>query len=215
LKGRPGRPRKQHFPANATSRPSPGEDLDKLPEVLYEQEIPRFLREAPSVDDLIAVSLMLFSALRVGEVEELEVEDLDFEKGELRIRAEVAKRSKERRVPMDLRTVALISARVNERKPFNTPRRYVYPRAEGLAARSVARKLERVVKRMYEDAGITRINGSPHALRHTGITQMLERKIPVETVRVIAGHEDLETTMIYTHLSTKHTVKTFQEAYGI
>lgn len=215
MKGRPGRPRKEHFPANAKVRSNPDESLDELPEVLYEQEIPRFLRAAPSVDDLIAVSLMLFSGLRVGEVEELEVEDLDFEKGEIRIRAEVAKRSKERRVPMDLRTVALVSARVNERKPFNTARRYVYPRSEGLAARSVARTLQNRVKGMAEDAHITRFKVTPHTLRHTAITQMLERKIPVETVRVIAGHEDLETTMIYTHLSTKYTVRTFQEAYGV
>ena len=215
MKGRPGRPRKQHFPANGKVRPSPDEDLDKLPEVLYEQEIPRFLRAAPSVDDLIAVSLMLFSGLRVGEVEELEVGDLDLEKGEIRIRAEVAKRSKEHRVPMDLRTVALVSARIHERKPFNTPGRYVYPRSEGLVVRSVARNLRNRVKAMAEDACVTRLNVTPHTLRHTAITQMLERKIPVETVRVIAGHEDLETTMIYTHLSTKHTVKTFQEAYGI
>lgn len=215
MKGHPRRSKKRSLPGNATLRPNAAEGLNKLPEVLYEQEIPRFLRAAPSVDDLIAVSLMLFSGLRVGEVEEVELDDLDLEKGEIRIRAEVAKRSKERRVPMDLRTVALISARMNERRPFQTTRRYVYPRSEGLATRSVARKLERVVKRMYKDAGITRVNGNPHALRHTAITQMLERKIPVETVRVIAGHEDLKTTMIYTHLSTKYTVKTFQEAYGI
>lgn len=215
MKGRPGRLRKQYSPANAKVRPSPEDDLDELPQVLYEQEIPRFLRAAPSVDDLIAVSLMLFSGLRINEVEELEVDDLDFEKGEIRVRAETAKRNKERRVPMDLRTVALISARTNERKPFNVPRAYVYPRSEGLAARSVARNLQNRVKAMVEEAHITRFNVTPHTLRHTAITQMLERKIPVETVRAIAGHEDLETTMIYTHLSTKYTVKTFQEAYGV
>ena len=213
MKGRPGRPKKRYSPPNAKAEDVREEDLDELPQVLYEQEIPRFLRAAPSVDDLIAVSLMLFSGLRVGEVEELEVGDLDLEKGEIRIRAEVAKRSKERRVPMDLRTVALIAARYTETDPVHAL--YVYPRSEGLAARSVARNLQNRVKAMAETAGITRLNVSPHTLRHTAITQMLERKIPVETVRVIAGHEDLETTMIYTHLSTKYTVKTFQEAYGI
>jgi len=213
LKGRPGRPRKRHLSANAKASDVVAEDLNELPEVLYEQEIPRFLRAAPSVDDLIAVSLMLFSGLRVGEIEELQFGDLDFEKGEIRIRAEVAKRAKERRVPMDLRTVALIAARYNETDPVHAL--YVYPRSEGLAARSVARTLQNRVKSMAEAAGLTRLNVTPHTLRHTAITQMLERKIPVETVRAIAGHEDLETTMIYTHLSTKHTVKTFQEAYGI
>ncbi len=213
MKGRRGRPRKPYFPANAKEDGCPTEDLDELPQVLYEQEIPRFLRAAPSVDDLIAVSLMLFSGLRVGEVEELKVGDLDLEKGEARIRAEVAKRSKERRVPLDLRTVALLAARLSERGAL--PLDYVYPRSEGLAARSVARTLQNRVKDMAAEAGVTRLNVTPHTLRHTAITQMLERKIPVETVRVIAGHEDLETTMIYTHLSTKYTVKTFQEAYGI
>lgn len=211
MKGHPGRPRKEYSPANAKASDIREEDLDELPKVLYEQEIPRFLRAAPSVDDLIAVSLMLFSGLRINEVEELEVRDLDFEKGEIRVRAETAKRKKERRVPMDLRTVALISARMAEREN----ERYVYPRSEGLAARSVARNLQNRVKGMAEDACISRLNVTPHTLRHTAITQMLERKIPVETVRAIAGHEDLETTMIYTHLSTKYTVKTFQEAYGI
>lgn len=213
--GRRGKHWKGCFPANAKIRSNSDEDLDELPEVLYEQEIPKFLRMAPSVDDLIAVSLMLFSGLRVGEVEELEVDDLDLDKGEIRIRAEIAKRSKERRVPMDLRTVALISARFQERKPFCPGKHYVYPRSEGLAPRSVARTLQNRVKAMAEAAGITRLNVTPHTLRHTAITQMLERHIPVETVRVIAGHEDLETTMIYTHLSTKYTVRTFQEAYGI
>ncbi len=213
MKGRPGRPKKDYFPANAKVADPDDDDLDELPKVLYEQEIPRFLRAAPSVDDLIAVSLMLFSGLRINEVEELKVGDLDFEKGEIRIRAETAKRKKERRVPMDLRTVALISARVTERKTL--PATYIYPRSEGLVARSVARTLQNRVKAMAEAAGLTRLNVTPHTLRHTAITQMLERKIPIETVRVIAGHEDLETTMIYTHLSTKYTVKTFQEAFGI
>lgn len=212
MKRGPGRPRKQHFPANANPRPKPEEDLEELPEVLLEQEIPRFLRAAPSVDDLIAVSLMLFSALRIGEVEELRVGDLDLEKGELRVRAEVAKRSKERRVPLDIRTVALLSAKISETKlGFKD---YVYPRKPGLVARSVARKLHDRVKAMAEKAGISR-NIKLHTLRHTGITQMLERNIPIEVVRAIAGHEDIESTMIYTHLSTKHIIKTFQEAYGI
>ena len=213
MKVRRRRPKKQYSPANAKVTDPRNEDLDDLPEVLYEQEIPRFLRAAPSVDDFIAVSLMLFSGLRVGEVEELKVGDLDLEKGEIRVRAEVAKRSKERRVPMDLRTVALISARLVERDALASD--YIYPRSPGLAARSVARTLQNRVKGMAEDAGITRLNVTPHTLRHTAITQMLERKIPVETVRAIAGHEDLETTMIYTHLSTKYTVRTFQEAYAI
>jgi integrase/recombinase XerC len=189
------------------------EGLEELPEVLVEQEIPRFLKAAETVDDLIAVSLMLFSALRVGEVEELRVDDLSLERDELRVRAEVAKSNRERRVPIDRRTVALLSARLCELELMASA--YIYPRKEGVAARTVSRTLQNRVPAMAELAEITRFRVTPHTLRHTAITQMLERGIPLEVVRQIAGHEDLETTMIYTHLSTKHVIRTFQEAYGI
>jgi integrase/recombinase XerD len=208
-----GRPRKEIILGIANAQEIAEEDLRELPKVLLELEVPRFLRAAETVDDLIAVSLMLFSALRVGEVEELLVGDLDLEKGELKVRAEVAKRSKERRVPIDARTVALLSARVAE--AGRSAADYVYPRSEGLAPRSVARNLQNKVRAMAVEAGVTRLDVSPHTLRHTGITMMLERKMAVEVVRAIAGHEDIATTMIYTHLSTRHIIRTFQEAYGI
>lgn len=212
MKRGPGRPRKGGFPANATKPDLEAEDLKELPEVLVEQEIPRFLRQAPGVDDLIAASLMLFSGLRVGEVEELKVKDLDLEKGELTVRAEVAKRNKERRVPLDLRTVCEISARVRESGLGLED--YLYPRKGGVEPRTVSRTLQRRVASMGEAAGIPG-QVHPHKLRHTAITQMLERGISIEVVKEIAGHEDLETTMIYTHISTKHRVTTFQEAYRI
>ncbi len=190
------------------------EGLDDLPVVLVEQEIPRFLKAASSVDDFIAVSLMLFSALRVGEVEELRIKDIDLERDELTVRAEIAKHNKERRVPLDVRTAALLSARLCEIK-LSSSEEFVYPRKEGLASRTVARTFQNRVPAMAEDAGIRRIRVTPHTLRHTAITQMLERGIPIEAVRQIAGHEELQTTLIYTHLSTKHLIRTFQEAYRI
>jgi len=212
VKQGPGRPRKGVFPANATKSDPPDEDLKELPKPLLEHEIPRFLKQAQNTDDLIAVSLMIFSGLRVGEVEELKVSDLELEKGELTVRAEVAKRSKERRVPIDLRTVCEISARVRELKLETDD--YLYPRKKGLESRTVSRTLQRRISAMGE-ASQVRGNVHPHRLRHTAITQMLERGMPIEVVKEIAGHEDLETTMIYTHISTKHRVKTFQEAFGI
>lgn len=186
----------------------PAEDLDTpqrfsyLPRFLTEDEINRLLA-APDVSteegirDRAMLEIMYASGLRVSELVALKQADVDLHAG---IVVCHGKGSKERRVPLGksaiqwLQRYAAAKAAygkndstpmfLNRGKPFNRHLAWA------------------IIKRHAEDVGIGRV--SPHTLRHSFATHLLQHGADSRSVQALLGHSDISTTQIYTHITDLH-----------
>lgn len=137
-------------------------------------------------------AVMYGCGLRVSEAVALRVEDVDSAAMTLRV---IGKGNKERLVPLtkglldDLRQVY----REHQCKPWLFPNR---ARTNHLDAALVETLFRKVRRELGLDESLT-----PHSLRHGYATRLLEQDVPVETVRILMGHESIKTTQIYLHLT--------------
>ncbi|HDY65592.1 MAG TPA: tyrosine recombinase XerC [Phycisphaerae bacterium] len=192
--------------------------LDKrLPKFLDIQQIDTLL-EAPDTQTLLgardkAILETIYSAgLRISEVVSLNIEDLDEFGGAVRIRG---KGKKERLAPLGTKAIEAINLYVNMRSDLleATPRKgplFINRTGKRLSDRSVRRKLDKYLPM----AGIhTHI--SPHALRHSFATHMLNAGADLRSVQEMLGHQNLSTTQIYTHLTTRRLKEVYDRAHPL
>jgi integrase/recombinase XerD len=177
-----------------------------LPETLSVEEVTRLL-EAPSIDDPMAwrdralLELGYGAGLRVSELCTLELADLFLADGLLRA---FGKGRKERLVPLGRPVLAAVSTYLHALRP--TLDRGATSQRVLLNARG--RPLSRVgawgvVKKHAERAGITK-RVTPHTLRHSFATHLLEGGADLRAVQEMLGHADLSTTQIYTHVDREY-----------
>ena len=171
----------------------------ELPEVLTYDEIDRFLLAIEDFEDLLAARTMLFAGLRVGEVAELLVRDLDAERVAVFVRQ--GKWSKDRWAPCDVATISIAHSWAKNQR-FTPDSRLI-----SASTRTIQRHIEEV----YRRAGIT-WGATCHTLRHTCATWQLDKGIPLEVVRENLGHEDIATTQIYLHLNIRQRSRTYLDA---
>jgi len=170
-----------------------------LPRFLTYVEMDRLLLAIEDLEDLVAVRVMLYAGLRVAEALDLRVEDVNLEEMHLHVRE--GKGRKERYSPVDVHTLSFIRSFASER-------------GLGPEDRLLSRKkraLQYRVEALGPRAGISRVKMGCHVLRHTCATWQLDQGIPLEKVKDNLGHEDISTTMIYTHLDIRQRVRTYQE----
>lgn len=173
----------------------------KLPKVLSRTEVDKMLN-VPNVKcptglrNRAALQLMYQVGLRVSEVTNLSFEDLDFKKGYVYIQQ--GKNSKDRYVPINDETIDWCNRWLDIRPESD----YFFCTLRG--GKLSDRYLREVCYRISEKAGVY-INDnhrkkrvSPHVLRHTCATELLEEGFNIREVQQVLGHENLNTTMIYT-----------------
>ncbi len=171
----------------------PGEELTALLEA-PDRSTPTGLRDAAIMELLYA------SGMRVSELSGLTIADLDLVQGQIRV---LGKGSKERLVPVHRYSSGLITAYLRDARPLllrDRPTDAVFLSTRGgpLSADAV----RRIFKRYLAQTGST-LSLSPHAMRHTFATHLLESGADLRTVQELLGHVALSTTQIYTHLSMK------------
>lgn len=195
----------------------------KLPMVLDESEITRLL-EAPEGDDVIArrdraILETIYSAgLRVSELVGLDQDKVDFIGGVCRV---LGKGNKERLCPIGSRALKAIRhyLEVRDEKKKTAPagkrgRSALFlnhsPNNAGsrITARSVARIVHKHIEKTCRRDGI-----SPHTLRHSFATHLLNRGADLRSVQELLGHENLSTTQIYTHVSTQRLKEAYDKAH--
>ncbi len=191
--------------------------LDKrLPKFLDVEQINSLLT-APSPHTLLgsrdrAILETLYSAgLRIGELVALNVEDLDEFQGALRVRG---KGKKERLAPLGGKALTAIDAYLKIRFAklgrVNQGALFVNRGAKRITDRSIRRKLNKYMLQ----AGIpTHI--SPHTLRHSFATHMLNAGADLRSVQEMLGHENLSTTQIYTHVTTSRLKEVYDHAHPL
>ena len=192
----------------ATALSPPRRDR-RLPRVLRLEEIDvaeakqRLHIYRTSLRDMALVELLYATGIRVKELAELDLKDIDLKRGEVRV---LGKGRKERLVPMHDASRQLLANYMEKERPILAANARVEEKGREPLFVSVKggrlsdRGVRRVVERFFRGLeGGKRI--SPHTLRHTFATHMLKGGADLRTVQELLGHVDLSTTQIYTHLN--------------
>lgn len=187
-----------------------------LPRVLSQSEVERLL-EAPGGTSFAdsrdrALLETLYSAgLRVSELVGIDLEEIDLDEGLARVRG---KGDRERLGLLGSHAVAALQAWLEARAlVVRDPEEralFVNRRGGRLTDRSVRRLLE---KRLVE-AGLP-ASVTPHTLRHTFATHMLESGAGLKEVQELLGHKQLSTTQVYTHVSPEHLRRAYERAHPL
>jgi integrase/recombinase XerC len=187
----------------------------RLPLFLDPDEVAKLL-DAPSKNtweekrDRAILETFYSSGLRVSELVGLNHEDVDFFGGLLRVRG---KGRKERIVPIGEVAVKAIQGYLQQNAPkdgdpgFKKPL-YINRSGGRLTDRSIRRMILKYVRRIALNKEV-----SPHTLRHSFATHMLDRGADLRSVQELLGHENLSTTQIYTHVTTKRLKEAYDAAH--
>jgi len=176
-----------------------------LPDTLTIEEIDAMLStidlsEPSGHRDRAIVELLYSSGLRASELTSLRLSDLKWDDGILSVKG---KGSKWRLVPMSGEAMRQLRLYLSCRAQFTTSDSqdslFLNQRGGTLSRMSVYT----IVSRAAERAGITK-SVSPHTLRHSFATHLLEGGADIRQVQELLGHENITTTEIYTHLNTSH-----------
>ena len=186
----------------------------RLPTVLSVPEVERLLG-APNTDEPLAIrdrAVLEFAyatGARVSELVGLALQDVLYEDGVARI---FGKGSKERVVPLGRRALGAVALYVREIRPRfdrGTGRGIVFLNARGTPLSRVG--AWGIIKRAARLAGLTK-RVTPHTLRHTFATHLLEGGADLRAVQEMLGHADLTTTQLYTHVDRDY-LRTVHKTY--
>lgn len=156
------------------------------------------------------IELFYSSGIRLSELINMNLEDVDFNGGVIKVSG---KGRKERILPLGSQTAKAIKEYLEERKDVyissdkNIPlfvtvkKKRLYPQLVGRIVKKYINMVSEVQKK------------SPHVLRHTFATHMLNNGADIRAVQELLGHESLSTTQIYTHISSARMKKVYNEAH--
>ncbi len=221
--------------------PTPKRDV-RMPVHLSEQEMTRLVT-APALDeplgrrDRAILELFYASGLRLSELAGLDADDVNLSAQMVRA---LGKGGKQRIVPFNTSTASAIRAYLKDRealvrqRPAQAGRRYdsrsantltatrhsARPKADGRdplfvnyrGTRLTVRSIDRMVRR-YATASGARLGVSPHALRHSFATHLLQRGADLRAIQELLGHARLSTTQRYTHVNTAQLVEVYNKSH--
>jgi integrase/recombinase XerC len=188
----------------------------RLPKCLDLDQIQKLL-DTPGDADLLAardkamLEVLYSSGIRVSELVELDMSDLDLQEGVLRVKG---KGRKDRLTPIGSQAIKALQRyfewRQNENRSGGvmTGRVFLNKHGGALSTRSVRRKLDKYLVQAGLDPGI-----SPHTLRHSFATHLLNNGADLRSVQELLGHQSLSTTQVYTHLTTSRVKQVYDNAH--
>jgi len=178
-----------------------------LPKVLSVREMEQLLNSTEiELYEKVAIELLYACGLRVSELVGLKWENISLESGYVRC---IGKGGKERIIPIGEVTVRLVESYFNQERARR--KKGVSPfllREDGKAINRY--DVWRLMKMMGKKLGKSI---SPHTLRHTFATHLLENGADLRVVQELLGHSDISTTQIYTHVSRRHIRETYKNIF--
>ena len=189
----------------------------KLPRFMEYDEVKKLL-ETPTTDswlgarDRAMFETLYSTGMRVSELVSLNLDDIDFLSEVVHIRG---KGKKERIAPISVSALQVIQRYIEFRNKraqsngnFDARVLFVNKHGKRLSTRSVRRKMDKYLKIAGLDPGI-----SPHTLRHSFATHMLNNGADLRSVQELLGHQSLSTTQVYTHLTTRKLKEVYDGAH--
>lgn len=196
----------------------------RLPKAITAEQVERLL-SAPGEHDVLGrrdramLETLYSTGIRVSELVGLDCSDLDFENEAMHVRG---KGQKERIVPLGSHALLAIKRYTDlllsdakfgpmcasRRESNETMPLFLNKHGNRLSSRSVRRKLDKYLRSVGLDPSI-----SPHTLRHSFATHLLENGADLRSVQELLGHQSLSTTQVYTHLSTKRVEESYKDAH--
>ncbi|HSV27858.1 MAG TPA: tyrosine-type recombinase/integrase, partial [Sedimentisphaerales bacterium] len=189
----------------------------KLPKFLEYEQIQRLLTTPVTnhwlgARDRAMLETLYSTGMRVSELVALNIDDVDFLGEVVRLRG---KGKKERIAPIGSSALQAIqhylefkNKRSQNNSNFDTRTLFVNKHGGRMSTRSVRRKMDKYLIAAGLDPSI-----SPHTLRHSFATHMLNNGADLRSVQELLGHQSLSTTQVYTHLTTRQMKKTYDEAH--
>ncbi len=198
----------QFLASEGLSCNDPAENLDSpkfwrvLPRVLSRSEVESLLREPNlsrtlGVRDAAIVELFYSAGLRVSELVTIELEHIQMQAGYLRC---LGKGDRERVVPIGERCRAVLENYLRIRDNLHPKTTHLFLSQRG--GKLTRQRCWGIMKDLARKAGI-RGDASPHSLRHSFATHLLEGGADLRSVQEMLGHADIATTQIYTHVTTQ------------
>jgi integrase/recombinase XerD len=194
---------------------NPAELLDVPQKGSY---LPRFLNQA-EIEELFLVpdtstevglrdrailELMYSSGLRVSEAVSMQLKDIDLDAG---ILTTIGKGSKTRRVPVGSSAVEWLKSYLamrQKKENIEVPNLFVTPAGKPISRQTIFL----FIKDYAEKAGLEGV--SPHTLRHSFATHLVQNRADIRSVQQMLGHADISTTQVYTHMTDAHLRKAYQ-----
>jgi tyrosine recombinase XerC len=193
-----------------------------LPSFLTVSQMENLLK-LPSRDDLSGLrnsailELFYSTGIRLSELSGLELSNIDFNGEVIRV---MGKGKKERIIPVGVEAISALKNYLEKRKlvrggvelspEHKIDAEVVFLNHSGkkLSSRSIGRIVKRYARQVSEDK-----RTSPHKLRHTFATHLLDAGMDLMAVKELLGHENLSTTQIYTHVTTERLKKVYKKAH--
>ena len=177
-----------------------------LPKALTKEEIRRLIDAADNLRDKLIIILFYATGLRVSEMRNLNVEDINFEDEFLIVRQ--GKGRKDRVVPLPRKVIELLKQYLKWRDEYylNKKENALFLNKNG--KRMSYEYIEKIVRNVGKKAGI---KVTCHMLRHSFATHMLENGADIRVIQEILGHEKLSTTQIYTKVTTKYLKEVYSK----
>jgi integrase/recombinase XerC len=192
----------------------------KLPNHLSMEDAVRFI-ETPDVNtdlgrrDRAIIEFLYATGIRVGELVNIDLRDIDFREKLVRV---TGKRKKQRIVPFGEPALQALMHYLEKTRPmflFNAPEgerdnQAVFLNYQGtrITTRSVGRMIDKYIKQCADIHNI-----SPHSLRHTFATHLLDSGADLRDIQELLGHARLSTTQIYTQVSMEKLVEVYDRAH--
>jgi integrase/recombinase XerD len=171
----------------------------KLPDVLSVEEVQRLLTHLKMVKYRVFFTTMYATGMRVSETCRIQVGDIDADRGVIRV---LGKGSKERLVPLSPRLLRILRAYWKQERPAGP---WLFPSKRGdrhVIPVTTRHALNRATKRAGIEKRVT-----PHVLRHSFATHLLENGTDLRIIQALLGHAHLDTTARYAHVATKVIAK--------
>lgn len=208
---------KDYLPQNIASLLKQPKKNQKLPEYLNQEEVNNLFLNMPTNTILeqrnkLMFIFLYFTGLRVSELINIKISNLYLSDNYLKV---IGKGSKERIIPLNselqkqIETYILVTRK--EILDLNHSD-YLFVNKQG---NPITRQgFHKILKKACLQAGISK-NVSPHTIRHSFATQLLNNGVDLRAVQVLLGHSDISTTQIYTHISKEYAKSEYEKAHPL
>lgn len=187
----------------------------KLPKTCDSEQLDQLLKDHPedsilTTRDLAMFELIYSSGLRLAELASLNLQDIDLSQRQMIV---TGKGNKTRYLPIGKKAVQALKKWLSNRdlllkQQADEAALFISNRGQRLSHRSIQQRLNQLIKKQSLGMHL-----SPHMLRHSFATHLLESSADLRAVQELLGHADISTTQIYTHLDFQHLAQVYDKAH--